>query len=81
MESDAEMAARLQAQEKLRSLKGLFIDCGTRDQYHLLYGARQFSARCESLGLAHEFETFDDTHSGIDYRMDRSLPWLVDKLT
>jgi hypothetical protein len=46
----------------------------------LLYGARKFSARCEALNIEHEFETFDDTHSGIDYRMDRSLPWLVDKL-
>ncbi|MBT5463321.1 MAG: hypothetical protein HOK39_05310 [Gammaproteobacteria bacterium] len=65
----------------MRGLKGLFLDCGLRDQYHLLYGARKFSARCEALNIAHEFETFDDTHSGIDYRMDRSLPWLVDKLT
>ena len=70
-----------EAQAKLRSLKGLFIDCGIRDQYHLLYGARRFSVRCEALELDHEFETFDDTHSGIDYRMDRSLPWLVDRLT
>ena len=69
------------AQENLRGLKGLFLDCGLRDQYHLLYGARKFSARCEALNIEHEFETFDDTHSGIDYRMDRSLPWLVDKLT
>ena len=71
---------RIAAQENLRGLKGLFLDCGLRDQYHFLYGARKFSARCEALNIEHEFETFDDTHSGIDYRMDRSLPWLVDKL-
>ena len=71
---------QVEAQARLKSLAGLFIDCGVRDQYHLLYGARRFSARCDALGITHQFETFDDTHSGIDYRMDRSLPWLVSTL-
>ena len=69
------------AQKKLRGLRGLFIDCGVRDQYHLVYGARQFSERCLALKIDHIFESFDDTHSGIDYRMDRSLPWLVEHLS
>jgi hypothetical protein len=29
------------------------------------------------LGVAHHFEEFDGTHSGIDWRLDQSLPWLV----
>jgi len=60
----------------LRSLKGIYIDCGWRDQYHLHYGARILSQRLAQLGIAHRYEEFNDTHSGIDYRMDQSLPFL-----
>jgi len=60
----------------LRSLKGVYIDCGWRDQYHLHYGARQLSLRLRQHRVAHHYEEFDDTHSGVDYRMDVSLPYL-----
>ncbi len=65
----------------LNRLKGLFIDCGDIDQYDLVYGARRLHRRLEALGVAHTYEEFPDTHSGIDYRMDVSLPFLVDRLT
>ena len=61
---------------QLKSLKGIFIDCGWRDQYHLHYGARILSKRLAEMGIAHRYEEFDDTHSSIDYRMDISLPFL-----
>jgi enterochelin esterase-like enzyme len=60
----------------LRSLKALFIDCGWRDQYHIHFGSRQLSARLDQLKVKHRYEEFDGTHSGIDYRMDVSLPYL-----
>lgn len=60
----------------LRKLSELFIDCGTRDQYHLHYGARIFVEELERQGIAHHYEEFDDNHSGIDYRFDVSLPRL-----
>ena len=60
----------------LKSLKGIYIDCGWRDQYHLHYGARILSKRLAAHGVAHRYEEFDDNHSGIDYRMDVSLPFL-----
>jgi len=62
--------------DALRSLKGIYIDCGWRDQYHLHYGARILSKRLAELKIAHRYEEFNDTHSGIDYRMDLSLPFL-----
>jgi enterochelin esterase-like enzyme len=68
-------------QDRLRALKALFIDCGTRDQYNLLYGARRMHRRLEALGIAHDYQEFDDTHSGIDYRMDESLPVLAKALS
>jgi hypothetical protein len=61
----------------LKSLKGIFIDCGWRDQYRLHYGARILSKRLTQARVAHRYEEFDDNHSGIDYRMDVSLPYLV----
>jgi hypothetical protein len=60
----------------LKSMRGIYVDCGWRDQYHLHYGARLLSKRLAEHGIAHVYEEFDDNHSSIDYRMDVSLPFL-----
>jgi enterochelin esterase-like enzyme len=60
----------------LKTLKGIFIDCGWRDQFHIHYGSRILSARLAAAGVRHRYEEFDDDHSDIDYRMDVSLPFL-----
>lgn len=60
----------------LASLRGLWIDCGWRDQYRIHYGCRRLSKQLRAHGIEHVYEEFDETHSGIDYRMDRSLPFL-----
>ena len=60
----------------LRRLRGIYIDCGWRDQYHIHYGTRQLSRRLAAAGIAHRYEEFDDDHSDVDYRMDVSLPFL-----
>jgi S-formylglutathione hydrolase FrmB len=67
--------------DSLRRLKALYIDCGTIDQFNLVYGARRFVRRLEALGIAHRYEEFDDNHSTVDYRMDVSLPYLAKALT
>jgi len=61
----------------LGTLRGIWIDCGWRDQYQIHFGSRILSKRLRELGIEHVYEEFDDTHSGIDYRMERSLPFLV----
>jgi S-formylglutathione hydrolase FrmB len=66
--------------DQLRRLKALYIDCGERDQFNLLYGARRFVRRIKQLGIEHRYEEFPDNHSGVDYRMDESLPFLVKAL-
>jgi len=60
----------------LRTLQGIFIDCGWRDQYRMHYGSRVLSQRLAERAVPHVYEEFDGTHSGIDHRMDRSLPFL-----
>jgi enterochelin esterase-like enzyme len=68
-------------QESLRKLKGLYIDCGSKDQYFIHFGTRQFVARLEAMSIEHRYEEFDDNHSSVDYRMDESLPYLFNALT
>lgn len=66
--------------EQLASLELLYIDVGSRDQYNIQYGTRAFVGRLEKLGIKHHFEEFDGTHSGMDWRLDISLPMLAKAL-
>lgn len=61
----------------LRSLRGLYLDCGRRDQYGLVHGARRLHRALDRLAVPHRYDEFDDDHTAIDYRMDESLPFLA----
>lgn len=63
--------------DALRSLRTLFIDCGTRDEWNLHLGARLMHRRLEALGVPHTHEEFDDGHMNVSYRYDVSLPRLA----
>jgi hypothetical protein len=80
LRQDPVVAVETQA-DNLRRLKALYIDCGEKDQFNLLYGARRFVRRLNELGIAHRYEEFADNHSGVDYRMDESLPFLAQALS
>jgi S-formylglutathione hydrolase FrmB len=63
----------------LRSLRAVWIDAGTRDDFFLDLGAEAFRAALREVGVSDEvirFELFDATHAGIDYRYPLSLAWL-----
>jgi len=64
----------------LASLRGLWVDVGSYDQYNIQYGTRRFADRLGALGVPHHFEEFDGSHSSIDWRLDHSLPYLVGAL-
>jgi enterochelin esterase-like enzyme len=64
------------AARPLSALKALYIDVGTRDEYHIQYGTRLLHDRLTALGVPHHFEEFDGTHSAMDHRLDLSLPLL-----
>ena len=67
--------------DALRSLKKIYLDAGTRDEFNLHIGARVFAARLDELGVTYTHEEFDDTHMGITYRYDRSFSELAKALT
>lgn len=66
--------------EALNRLKLLFFDCGTADQYNLLYGNRRLHRLLDGKKVPHVYQEFEDNHSSIDYRLDVSLPMLVNAL-
>jgi enterochelin esterase-like enzyme len=66
--------------QALKSLHGLYIDVGIHDQYNILYGSRRLVDQCDRLGIDYRYEEFDGTHSAIDWRLDYSIPFLVDAL-
>jgi enterochelin esterase family protein len=59
--------------EALRSLRLLYVECGSRDQYNLHHGARVLRRRLERLGIRHEYQEFDDDHTAVNYRYVESL--------
>jgi enterochelin esterase-like enzyme len=69
------------AADNLKKLKYFRIECGTRDQYNLLYGSRQLHKRLDELKVNHVYQEFEDDHSGIDYRYDVALPEFVNSLS
>jgi putative esterase len=65
------MAARYS--EELKSLRLLYLDAGTRDEFGLDLGARILAARLAEMQISFVREEFDDGHFNIGYRYDRSL--------
>ncbi len=66
--------------QALSNMALCFIDCGGQDQYHIHYGTRRLASRLVALSVPHIYEEFVGTHSGIDHRLDVSLPLLSDSL-
>jgi S-formylglutathione hydrolase FrmB len=70
--------------DELRSLRAIWIDAGTRDEWFLDIGAQAFLAALGEVGVPGEvihFELFDASHMGIDYRYPLSLAWLCQRIT
>ncbi|HEV3015133.1 MAG TPA: alpha/beta hydrolase-fold protein [Actinomycetota bacterium] len=66
--------------DQLRSLRGIYLDAGRRDQFWLDLGAAAFSAELDALGIGHTFELVDATHSAIEYRYPTGLAFLAERL-
>ncbi len=66
--------------DNLRTLRAIYIDCGTRDEYGLHWGARRLASKLAGHGIAVRHEEFDDGHMNIQYRYDVSVPFLAEAL-
>jgi len=59
--------------ENLKSLRLLYIDAGTRDEFALDIGAKILCKKLRAFDIPHVHEEFDDGHFNISYRQNRSL--------
>jgi hypothetical protein len=66
--------------DNLKQLRLLFIDCGSRDEFNLHFGARTLVKKLKVLGVPHDYEEFDDGHMSVSYRYDVSLPKIATAL-
>jgi S-formylglutathione hydrolase FrmB len=69
--------------DELRSLRAVWIDAGTRDEWYLDLGAEAFRAGLDRIGVPADriaFELFPAGHGGIDYRYPQAVAWLADRL-
>ena len=68
--------------DALRSLKAIYVDAGKRDQFFLDLGAEAFRRELAQIGVTDvQFELFDATHMGIDYRYPLAIRYLAERLS
>jgi enterochelin esterase family protein len=48
--------------DNLRKLRYRFVDCGTKDQFHLYLGARQLHEQLNAHNVEHIYEEYDSDH-------------------
>ena len=69
--------------DALRSLRAVWIDAGTRDEWFLDLGAEAFRDGLRRVGVPDDriaFELFLGKHGGIDYRYPLAVEWLAGRL-
>jgi S-formylglutathione hydrolase FrmB len=68
--------------DALRSMRAIWIDAGTRDEYFLDLGAEGFRTALADIGVTDvHFELFDATHGLIEYRYPLALRYLTERLS
>ncbi len=67
--------------EALRSMRAIYIDAGTQDEFFLDLGAEAFRRELEELGITDVFfELFDAGHGAIEYRYPLAIRYLAERL-
>jgi enterochelin esterase-like enzyme len=66
----------------LRKLRFIFVDCGTKDQFHLYLGSRQLHRQLEAHSINHVYEEYDSDHFLLRRLQEKkSIPMLLKALT
>jgi len=68
-------------QANLKKLKYAYIDCGSKDEFGLHWGSRTIATKLKALGVRTDYEEFNDGHMSVAYRLETSLPRLVQALS
>ena len=63
-----------------RRLSSVFLDCGTRDEFNLRWGARMVAEALGGAGVELRHDEFEDGHRDINYRYQASLSFLLPRL-
>jgi S-formylglutathione hydrolase FrmB len=67
--------------DALRSLRAIYVDAGTSDEYYLDLGAEAFRRELERIGVTDVFfELFEGKHGGIVWRYPIALKYLAERL-
>ncbi len=66
--------------DAFQRLAGVFLDCGTRDEFNMRWGTRMVADALRAAGVPLEHQEFEDGHSGTGYRYDASLRWIAPRL-
>ncbi|MDF1836684.1 MAG: alpha/beta hydrolase-fold protein [Planctomycetota bacterium] len=61
----------------LSQLKGLYLEAGKRDEFHLQFSLRILVQELNRLGIPHDHVEFDGGHFGMDARFETVLPKLL----
>jgi hypothetical protein len=68
--------------DALRSMRAIWIDAGTRDEWYLDLAAVAFRDELAAIGVTDvHFELFDAGHGAIEYRYPLSLAYLAERLS
>jgi putative esterase len=67
--------------DALRSQRAIYIDAGNRDDVYLDLGAEAFRRALAELGITDvQYELFEGTHMGIEYRYPLGVKYLAERL-
>ena len=67
--------------DALRSLRAIYVDCGTRDEWYLDLTAEWLRRRLTELRVRDlHVELFDATHLAIEYRYPLGIRYLAERL-
>jgi S-formylglutathione hydrolase FrmB len=67
--------------ETLRSMRAIWLDAGTKDEWYLDNGAIAVSRELDAIDVPHTLELFEAGHMGINYRYPLSLAFLARALS
>jgi hypothetical protein len=79
LDKDPVRVARVRG-DALRSMRGVYVDAGKRDEWFLDLGAQAFHREVRAAGAPEVFfELFDASHGQVEYRYPGALRWLVER--